>query len=111
MESITSYQTDELLSDHAFFVQPTPLAPANNAQVPAATSARVSELEDEVTRLRAQLAKAKSVNDAMWENIVQRVIADGKEKMRTQEAQGADGAMDVDGEGDMGEQRRKRGRT
>ncbi|KZV72236.1 WD40 repeat-like protein [Peniophora sp. CONT] len=74
MESITSYDADELLSDHAFFVQPAPLAPTENTPVPAATSARVSELEDEVTKLRAQLAKAKSVNDAMWENVVTRAV-------------------------------------
>ena len=74
MESITSHSPDDLLSDHAFYVQPTPLASAENTPISAPTSARVSELEDEVAKLRAQLAKAKSVNDAMWENVVTRAV-------------------------------------
>lgn len=74
MESITTYAADELLSDHAFFVQPTSLASTANVPSPAAISARVTELEDEVAKLRAQLAKAKSVNDAIWENAVTRAV-------------------------------------
>ena len=74
MESITFHSADDLLSDHAFYVQPAHFVSAESTPIPAATSARVSELEDEVSKLRAQLAKAKSVNDAMWENVVTRAV-------------------------------------
>ena len=39
---------------------------------------RVSELEAEVQLLRSQISKAKGLNDAMWEAVVQRVVADSK---------------------------------
>jgi pre-rRNA-processing protein IPI3 len=41
---------------------------------------RVTSLEAEVSQLREQLGKAKGVNDVMWETVVQKVIASGKEK-------------------------------
>ena len=46
---------------------------------------RITSLETEVSELREQLGKAKSVNDVMWETVVQKVIplATGKEKKGT----------------------------
>ena len=55
-------------------------------------------------RLRQQLAKAKSINDTMWETAVQRLVAEGKQKQREQDSE-----MEVDESED--ETRRKRGRT
>lgn len=37
---------------------------------------RVTELEDEVARLKSQLARAKGINDVMWETLT---AAQGKE--------------------------------
>ncbi|TFY82053.1 hypothetical protein EWM64_g1959 [Hericium alpestre] len=75
-EALLSYSSDELLRDHAFFVQP-----AADEAVPAASlQSRVTELEDEVVRLREQLGRAKGVNDAMWDGVVQRVLSQAKEK-------------------------------
>ena len=40
---------------------------------------RVTELEDEVARLKSQLARAKGINDVMWETLTQNAAAQGKE--------------------------------
>lgn len=65
---------------------------------------RVTELESEVARLREQLGKAKGINDVMWETVVQRLIAEGKEEDAN--------AMEQDMvEGGGGGRRRKRNRT
>ncbi|KAI5121624.1 hypothetical protein M0805_001154 [Coniferiporia weirii] len=80
----SSYTTSELLRDHGLFVQQsTPqsntLTPNGNSQFSSlAQQVRLSELEAEVQRLRMQLAKAKGTNDAMWEAVVQRVVAEKK---------------------------------
>ena len=84
-----------MIKDHAFFVQPSAAGP-EAAGVSLQT--RLSELESEVTRLREQLGKAKGINDAMWETVVQRLVAEGKEKARAAE----DGEMEVDGEEGVG---------
>jgi len=39
----------------------------------------VTELEDEVFRLKSQLARAKGINDVMWETLAQTVAAQEKE--------------------------------
>ncbi|KII87196.1 hypothetical protein PLICRDRAFT_42847 [Plicaturopsis crispa FD-325 SS-3] len=88
-----SYPVEELIRDHSFFIQPEA-----SSTTSASLQPRVSELEAEVARLREQLGKAKGVNDAMWENVVQKVISSGKEKK--------DKVVDDDSE-----RRRKRGRT
>lgn len=44
----------------------------------------VSELEEEVQQLRDQLVKAKGVNDAMWETVVQKLLSQGKQKQQTE---------------------------
>lgn len=64
---------------------------------------KVTDLEAEVERLRAQLGKAKGVNDVMWETVVQRVIGKGKDN------QGP--AVNGDSEGEEGARNRKRSRS
>ena len=39
----------------------------------------MTTLESEITELREQLSRAKGVNDAIWENVVQKVL-NGKGK-------------------------------
>ena len=73
-----------------------------------ALQSRVAELEDEVTRLKEQLGKAKGINDAMWESVVQRLVAEGKEKEQHKES---DVAMEDSARQDGGGRRRKRNRT
>ncbi|KAJ7623486.1 WD40 repeat-like protein [Roridomyces roridus] len=85
-----SIYTDEvLLRDHDFFVQPTAASGGDAVSL----QSKANELESEVGRLREQLAKAKGVNDVMWETVVQKVVGQNKEKEED------------------GEPRRKRGRT
>ncbi|KLO17981.1 pre-rRNA-processing protein IPI3 [Schizopora paradoxa] len=73
----TFYSESELLQDHATFVQP-PFLKSGTTSV--ASQSRITELEAEVLRLQEQLGKAKSINDTMWEKIVQRAVASAKEK-------------------------------
>ena len=83
-ESVTGYSREELLRDWEHFVQPRPLAENDGGTLPAAArpDARTSsELEEEVARLKAQLARAKGINDVMWETLMQSVAAQGKEVM------------------------------
>ncbi|THH10360.1 hypothetical protein EW145_g1398 [Phellinidium pouzarii] len=78
----TLYTTLELLREHALFVQSS--VPQPNLSVFSDTpqsslagqQTRLSDLEAEVQHLRAQLAKAKSINDTMWETVVQRVVTE-----------------------------------
>ena len=94
-----------MLRDHAVFVQ----AADGTGTKPTGASlqTRVSDLEAEVSRLREQLGKAKGINDTMWETVVQRLVAEGKEKKAQEDQDGSE--MDVDGEGEG--RRRKRGRV
>jgi len=46
---------------------------------PTSLKAKVTELESEVETLREQLGKAKGVNDAMWDAVVQRLVSQVKE--------------------------------
>ena len=65
----------ELLKDQASFLNSNlPGSHAASQPTTQVQQAKVDELEAEVARLRSQLSKAKSVNDAMWEAVVQRVI-------------------------------------
>lgn len=59
------------------------------------SQSKVDDLESEVIQLREQLAKAKSINDAMWDTVVQRAISQSRDK----------------GEEEDPEPRRKRGRV
>ncbi|KAG6817549.1 hypothetical protein H0H87_007517 [Tephrocybe sp. NHM501043] len=85
-----SYGMDELLRDHAFFVQPSEVA-ATPGTDNLTLKSKVEGLEAEVARLREQLGKAKTVNNVMWDTVVQKTLR--------QEKAEAD------------EPRRKRGRT
>lgn len=69
------YPDTELQNDYAFFVRP---AEQESSGLPS--SARVAELEEEVQQLREQLSRAKGVNDAMWETVVQKLLSQGKHK-------------------------------
>lgn len=40
----------------------------------APSTSRVAELEAEVEQLKEQLGKAKGVNDAIWQVVVQKVL-------------------------------------
>ncbi|KAI0057462.1 WD40 repeat-like protein [Artomyces pyxidatus] len=92
-ESVVAYSQEELLRDYEFFVQPTP---DRDAEPVEALQTRVGELEEEVMRLKGQLGRAKGVNDVMWETVVQKVIAQGKETEKPE---------------DEGGRTRKRGKT
>lgn len=97
-EVFFSDSREELLRDHALFVQ----TDVGAGQQPASAQARVSELEAEVAKLREQLGKAKGMNDTMWETVVKQIMNDKKDKA------GPNG-----GEEDSEEagRRKKRGRT
>ncbi|KAI0923858.1 hypothetical protein AcV5_009285 [Taiwanofungus camphoratus] len=102
-----SYPREELIRDHAFFISSNSGVNTGTSGVPL--HSRVVELEEEVTRLREQLGKAKGVNDAMWEAVVKQLVEEGKEKAGAQ-TQGKE--VEVDGEDSVGSgRRRKRGRT
>ncbi|KAN0088557.1 WD40-repeat-containing domain protein [Tylopilus felleus] len=63
------YDYPEFQRDLFSFVQPTEAEPSG-----APLSSRVAELEAEVEQLREQLGKAKGVNDAIWQGVVQKVL-------------------------------------
>ena len=63
--------TEELLGEHQYFVQEIDGTTTSNV---SSLHSRVSELEGEVTKLKEQLGKAKGLNDAMWEGVVQKVL-------------------------------------
>ena len=78
IDETSSYSTEELLCDHAYFVQP--LAAVENGDLDAASlKSKVSELESEVESLREQLCKAKDINDIMWDDIVKRLVSHVKD--------------------------------
>ncbi|KAG6910225.1 hypothetical protein DXG01_012360 [Tephrocybe rancida] len=86
------YEMDELLRDHAFFVQPSSVTAAPGTDNLTLKS-KVENLEAEVARLREQLGKAKTVNNVMWDTVVQKTL---RQEAATEPED---------------EQRRKRGRT
>ncbi|KAI6122663.1 WD40-repeat-containing domain protein [Pisolithus croceorrhizus] len=69
------YPETEFQNDYAFFVRP-----AEQESSGLSSSARAAELEEEVQQLREQLSRAKGVNDAMWEAVVQKLLSQGKHK-------------------------------
>ncbi|KAH9852141.1 WD40 repeat-like protein [Lenzites betulinus] len=101
-----SYSREELIKDHAFFVQPSAAGPEATG---VSLQSRVSELESELTRLREQLGKAKGINDVMWETVVQRMIAEGREKGNEKES--SEATLETSAEQAEGGRRRKRNRT
>jgi len=86
------YLEDEMLKDYSFFVQHD-----TSDSTGVSLLSRVTELENEVGRLRDQLGKAKGINDVMWETMVQHLVENGKKET-------VDEAEDDSG------RRRKRGR-
>ena len=76
-DEMSSYALEELQRDHAFFLQSStyPSAPGLGDM---SLQSKVANLEVEVERLKKQLGKAKSVNDIMWDTIVQRAAGQGE---------------------------------
>ncbi|RPD76575.1 WD40 repeat-like protein [Lentinus tigrinus ALCF2SS1-7] len=103
--SVFSYSREEMIRDHAFFVKPAGAGPEATG---VSLQSRVTELESEVTRLKEQLGKAKGINDVMWDTVVQRLVAEGKEKGGQK---GQENGIAMDEDGAEGKRRRKRNRT
>ncbi|KAL4062481.1 WD40-repeat-containing domain protein [Scleroderma citrinum] len=97
------YPESEFQNDYAFFVRPT----ESQSSGPS-VSARVSELEEEVQQLRDQLLKAKGVNDAMWETVVQKLLSQGKQKQSSEPQSSNTGHEPLDVEQPDLERSRKR---
>jgi len=102
-ESVTAYSREELLRDWEFFVRPGPAADRADALPAAQVDGRVTGLEDEVARLKTQLARAKGINDVMWETLVQNMAAHGKELAAPDQV--------PDSQEDADRRERKRGKT
>jgi pre-rRNA-processing protein IPI3 len=94
-----SYPADELLRDQAFFLRSKNTSDSSSDDT-SILRTRIADLENEIQQVKAQLGKAKGINDAMWDNIVQRVIFN-------------DGVSQSSGEveEDDHERKRKRGKT
>jgi len=105
-DSVTACPREELLRDWEFFVQPPRSGHAagheNDALTAARLDGRTAELEDEVARLKTQLARAKGINDVMWESLMQNVAKDPE---KPSPGQITDSHEDTEGRG------RKRGKT
>lgn len=56
---------------------------------------KITELEAEVMQLREQLGKAKSVNDVMWETVVQKVLIPDKQNEKEMRGENSE-SMEVD---------------
>ncbi|KXN86545.1 Pre-rRNA-processing protein IPI3 [Leucoagaricus sp. SymC.cos] len=93
-DETTEYSPEEFFRDHASFVQPSDIGGASLSGVDSAASKnRIIELEAEIARLREQLGKAKSVNDAMWDTVVQRLVNnenEGGQTMTTEKEEESD---------------------
>jgi uncharacterized small protein (DUF1192 family) len=113
-DSVTAYPREELLRDWEFFVKPPrsghghAAGHENDALTAARLDGRTAELEDEVARLKTQLARAKGINDVMWETFMQNGAAHGKDSEMPAPGQIPDSHEDTDGRGGRG---RKRGKT
>ncbi|KAH9995419.1 WD40-repeat-containing domain protein [Russula compacta] len=101
-ESVTAYSREDLLRDWEHFVQPRSVV-ESDAPLAAPPDGRVAELGDEVARLKMQLARAKGINDVMWETLMESVAGQGKEMVVPRQI--PDSHEDTDG------RVRKRGKT
>lgn len=100
IESYTPTST-QFLQDYAFFVQLSDTTgEIGTSSLPL--QSQVTSLEAEVLHLREQLAKAKGVNDVMWETVVQKVIPLANSKDKKAATTGDDDAES--------ERKKKRGR-
>ncbi|KAG8930600.1 Pre-rRNA-processing protein ipi3 [Tulasnella sp. 408] len=70
----------DLLADHRFFMDQQSGATAESTQ---SLQSRITELESELASMKQNLAKAKGLNDAMWETVVSSVL--GSENPRAGE--------------------------
>jgi hypothetical protein len=59
-------------------VRPRPAVDGNDPLPTVRADGRVTELEDEVARLKTQLARTKAINDVMWETLMQNMGTQGK---------------------------------
>ncbi|KAK7686421.1 hypothetical protein QCA50_010645 [Cerrena zonata] len=107
-EAFFDYPTDELLRDYSVFIQPSG-SDSQTQSTGVSLQSRVSELENEVVKLREQLGKAKGINDTMWETVVQKMVNESKSKGKGDENAGSDGFVAL-GDEDEG-RRRKRSRA
>ena len=96
---------DKLIRDHSEFVQTTNSGPNTTS---ASLQSRIVELESEVTQLRDNLGKSKSINDTMWEAVVQRLIVEGKAKSKVHLDVGDELIVVNDSEDDTGRQKRRK---
>jgi pre-rRNA-processing protein IPI3 len=93
------------LKEHAFFVPPVSTENSNSSAATnsASLQSRVQDLEYEVEQLRMQLGKAKGVNDAMWDTVVQRLVDQDKTNGGT--------SSEASEDPEESKRNRKRGRT
>jgi pre-rRNA-processing protein IPI3 len=68
----------------------------------SAAKDKIAELEAQVSQLREQLGKAKSINDTMWDSVVQRMMNGENEKQKQVESE-------EDSGGDSRRRKRSRG--
>ncbi|KAH7890699.1 WD40-repeat-containing domain protein [Phlebopus sp. FC_14] len=100
------YPEDEFQRDYAYFTGAT-----ESESSGAPLLSRVAELEAEVLQLREQLGKAKGINDAMWETVVQKVLSQGKEKQPSEGPSKGNEATPTDVEEGEGRSERNRKRA
>jgi pre-rRNA-processing protein IPI3 len=74
-----------ILLDQAFFLDPSA---SKTSPINATTSASDS-LQSQVLLLREQLGKAKTINDTMWERIVQKLFLGETQSGNSEEIEGA----------------------
>ncbi|KAG9047524.1 Pre-rRNA-processing protein ipi3 [Tulasnella sp. UAMH 9824] len=76
----------DFLADHRFFMDQQSGATAESTQ---SLQTRITELESELASMKQNLAKAKGLNDAMWETVVSSVL--GSENPRAAEEEAVEG--------------------
>ncbi|PPR03196.1 hypothetical protein CVT26_008044 [Gymnopilus dilepis] len=100
IDESADYDEAEFLQDYNFFFQPQASSQGTNTD-PSTLKSQVSALEAEVESLRQQLSKAKGINDAMWDTVVNRLVSQEKD---------AEQPSKEPEESDQAERRRKRSR-
>ncbi|KAH9479497.1 Pre-rRNA-processing protein IPI3 [Psilocybe cubensis] len=99
-DEFSSYSQEEFLRDYSYFVEPSSISKAGTSDS-LALKTKVEELESEVEKLRSQLSKAKGVNDAMWDTVVNKIVSQPK----------GSALSHTEGTENPDERRRKRGRA
>lgn len=122
MGRATGPTMSELIADHRFFTQPSSSsAPNGNSTsqgLPGsvtdgrASSARVAELEAELTKVRSELSRAKGLNNALWESTVTAVLSSSGAGSGKKDKEGGVGGSGsgASSDFDIGERAKKRGR-